>query len=290
MNKNVKLIVIIGLTLNILLTIIKISSGLIGDSYSLFSDGINSLSDVIISVTLILTIKYASKKPDKDHPYGHQKYEAVTNMFLGIFLLITAVLLTVNSIHNINNINNPKTFTMAIAGVSILIKIVIYLVNINGYKKYNQISLKADAYNHLGDILATSLSLISIILARNNILYVENIAGILISIIIFINGLKVIKDATNYMVDLSPKTSFNKKVKKFINSIDGVIKIDDYKSRLHVTNIYIDVEIQVDRNLSLLHAHKIAEDVHIKVEERFEKVLHCMVHVNPSKEGSEDNE
>lgn len=290
MNKNVKLIVIIGLTLNILLTIIKISSGLIGDSYSLFSDGINSLSDVIISVTLILTIKYASKKPDKDHPYGHQKYEAVTNMFLGIFLLITAVLLTVNSIHNINTINNPKTFTMAIAGVSILIKIVIYLVNINGYKKYNQISLKADAYNHLGDILATSLSLISIILARNNILYVENIAGILISIIIFINGLKVIKDATNYMVDASPKTSFNKKVKKFINSIDGVIKIDDYKSRLHVTNIYIDVEIQVDRNLSLLDAHKIAEDVHIKVEERFEKVLHCMVHVNPSKEGSEDNE
>jgi len=290
MHKNVRIIVVLGLILNILLTVIKISAGLIGDSYSLFSDGINSLSDVVISITLILTIKYASKKPDKDHPYGHEKYEAVINMFLGIFLLVTAILLSLNSILSIETFKEPKTFTIVIAVIAIFIKIVIYQINIIGYKKYNQVSLKADAYNHLGDILATSLSLISIILARNNIKYMENIAAVLISVIIFINGLKVIKDATNYMVDLSPKKSFNKKVKEFINSIDGVIKIDDYKSRLHVKNIYIDVEIQVDRNLSLIDAHKIAEDVHIKVENKFKEVLHCMVHVNPSKEVSELNE
>lgn len=283
MNSKVKSIVTLGLILNIVLTIIKITTGILGNSYSLFSDGINSLSDVVISVTLLLTIRYASKKPDKDHPYGHQKYEAIINMFLGMFLLITAILLSVDSISSFNSLNQPKTYTMIIAFIAIIIKIVIYKININGYKKYDQISLKADAYNHLGDILATALSLLSIILARNNIRYVENIAAIIISVIIFINGYKVVKDATNYIVDLSPSKSFNKKLRKFILNIDGVLDIDDYKSRIHVKNIYVDVEIQVDRNLSLIEAHKIAEDVHIKVEENFKEVLHCMVHVNPSK-------
>lgn len=289
MNKKVKLIIYMGLILNIILTVLKITFGLIGNSYSLFSDGINSLTDILISIGLILTIKFSTKEPDKDHPYGHEKYEAITNIFLGVFLIITAVLLTVNSLRNINNMHIPKNITIYIASVSIIIKIFIYLINIKGYKKYHQISLKADAYNHLGDILATSLSLFSIILAINNIKYVESIAAILISLTIFYNGIKVIKDATNYVVDLAPSKSFNKRVQNYILNIDGVIKIDDYKSRLHVKNVYIDVEISVNKNLSLIDVHKIAENVNLKVEKEFERVIHCMVHVNPHNEIEKQN-
>lgn len=283
MHEKVKKIIYLGLVLNIVLTILKITSGLLGDSYSLFSDGINSLSDVFISITLLLTVKYSSKEPDKDHPYGHEKYEAIINLFLGIFLIITALLLTYNTIINFNTVNNPKSFTIIIAVIAIAIKVIIYRLNIIGYKKYDQISLRADAYNHLGDILATSLSLVGIILSRNSILYAESIAAIIISIFILVNGSTVIKEAINYIVDLSPEKEFNDKIKAFILKIDGVIKIDDFKSRYHVKNIYVDVEIAVDGKLSLIESHEIAENVHLMVEKEFEEVLHCMVHVNPNR-------
>ena len=76
-------------------------------------------------------------------------------------------------------------------------------------------------------------------------------------------------------------TILNDKVRNYIRSIEGVINIDDYKSRLHVNKVYIDVEISVKKDLSLIKAHEIAEDVHKKVEREFPTVIHCMVNVNP---------
>lgn len=282
MIKPVKRILYIGLVLNIVLAILKLVFGFLGNSFSLKVDGLNSFIDIIISFLLLISLNIASKKPDADHPYGHEKYEVVVNLVLGIFLLLTSIVIILSSILSFNNETNIKGFTLIVAGISLILKIIIFTINLYGYKKYQQVSLKADAYNHLGDILATLASFLGILVSiYTKFTYFDYIAAMAISLLIFVNGIKVIRDSIKMLVDESPSKTFNKNVKNFIKSLPGVIKIDDYKSRLHVNKVYIDVEIGVDKNLSLINAHEIAELVHIKVEENFEEVIHCMVHVNP---------
>lgn len=282
MDKTVKKILYSGLILNIVLAFTKVIFGFLGNSFSLKTDGVNSVIDVLISVFLVLSIKAANKKPDKDHPYGHEKYEVIVSIMLGWFLLLTSIILIFASIFYFDENLEIKSYSLIVAGVSVLLKAVILSLNIYGYKKFNQVSLKADAYNHLGDILATFASFLGILITiYTRFKYFDYLAGTVIGIIIFINGLKIIKESISFIVDESPIREFNDEVKEFIKKIAGVINIDDYKSRLHVNKVYIDVEISVARDLSLIKAHEIAEDVHLKVEENFSEVIHCMVHVNP---------
>lgn len=282
MNIKVKKILYIGLVLNILLAIIKLVFGFLGNSFSLKVDGINSFIDIFISFMLLISLNIASKKPDLDHPYGHEKYEVIVNLILGIFLILTSIVILLSSVFSFDKEVDIKSYTLLVSGISLLLKTIIFSINVIGYKRYQQLSLKADAYNHFGDMLATSASFIGILISiYTKFTYFDYLASMFISILIFINGIKVIRESIKMLVDESPTKSYNNKVKKFIKSIPGVIKIDDYKSRLHVSKVYVDVEIAVDKNLSLVAAHEIAEHVHLLVEKEFVEVIHCMVHVNP---------
>lgn len=287
MNKHVKRIIIIGLLVNIILTSLKLVGGYLGNTTSLVSDGYNSLTDIVISLLLFITINIASKKADKDHPYGHEKYEGIISFLLGLILLVTAGYILVEGIINItsysSNVNyeKPKIYTLYIAFISIGLKFILFYINKVGSKKYNQVSLKAESYNHLSDIFATTASLVGIIFALYGFIIIDYIAAVIISLIIFKNGFSVTKEAISFLVDEAPSKPYVQSVKKEVLSVSGVIQIDDLKSRKHVNKVYIDIEISVDRNLSLIEAHNIAENVHQHIESTFKDVIHCMVHVNP---------
>lgn len=288
MNKKVKLIIITTLIINIVLTIIKIFFGFLGNTQSLISDGFNSLTDILISGSLIVTIYIASKEPDKDHPYGHEKYEGIASLVLSFILLFTAVIIVITGIQDLiiynkdNSYLKPANYTIVVAIISIILKAVIYRINMIGYKKYEQVSLKADAINHLSDIFATTASLIGIIFSIYGFIYMDYIASILIGVIIIKNAIVLFKEAISYLVDESPSKEYNQTIKDEIINTNGVLSIDEYKSRKHMNKVYIDVEIGVKYSLSLIEAHAIAEAVHLKIEEKFVDVIHCMVHVNPN--------
>lgn len=282
MQKPIKYIVCTGLVLNIILALIKLTFGILGNSFSLMTDGINSAVDIFISILLLVSLHIASKKSDANHPYGHEKYEVIVSLILGILLIVTSAIIIVTGISEFNNNAVIEPYTLIVALLSICLKAVILCTNIYGYKKYGQVSLKADALNHLGDILATAMSFIGIILSLYTPLqYFDYMAAFVIAGLIFYNGIKVIKESISMLVDEAPSKAFNNEVQTFIKALPGVLSLDDYKARLHVNKVYIDVEIGVDKALSLLEAHEIAEIVHLHVEATFAQVLHCMVHVNP---------
>ena len=282
-------VVIFSLIGNIILTAIKLTFGLLGNSNSLVSDGFNSLSDIFVSILILVVLKVSNKTPDKNHPYGHEKYEGVMYLFLSFIILLTGGFLLKSGISNLLKYFNdnmviikPESYTMIVAVVALVIKFVLFVVTNKTANKYNSSSLKGDTKNHLYDMLSTSVSLLSIILTQFGLLYFEPIATIIISIFILYSVYEMIKEAVSFLVDEAPKKEKVRAIHQTILNCPGVIKIDDLKTRKHMNHIYVDVEIAVDRNLSLLEAHKIAEDVHLEVEKEFD-ALHCMVHVNPYK-------
>lgn len=263
-------VVLISLIGNIVLTLIKLIFGYLGSSESLFSDGVNSFVDIFISLMLLMVIRVTAKEPDENHPYGHEKFEGILYLFLGLFITALASILGYSSIESlITVINNPSRlvqpefFTVIASIISLLIKIGLFILNFKTAKKYQSVALYGDSKNHMFDIFSTSISLISITFALIGFVYFEPVASILIALFIFYSGLKMILEAISFLVDEAPDHEIIKSIKKSILVCQGVLKVDDLKVRKHMSQFYVDVEISVDNKLSLEAAHKIAEDVQI---------------------------
>jgi len=278
----------IGLGVNVLLTLLKVSFGFFGNSQALLSDGLNSFSDVFISLMLLVVLRIATKKPDHDHPYGHEKFEGIAYFLLGIIFFLTALFIGNLAIASIiDYINNPsaaitpKLVTLIISLISLGIKIFLVRYYLKVSKKYESPTLKADAKNHLLDVWATLFTVIGIALTQFNLIIFDYIASLIIGLFILKLALQILKESVAYLVDQAPSDEEIISINEIILSVSGVITVDDLKVRKHMTQKYVDVEIGVDAALTLESAHKIAENVHHKVEEKFSDVIHCMVHVNP---------
>lgn len=285
-DKKLKTLLIVTLSLNIVLAIMKLSGGYIFNSPSLVGDGFNSFFDIFISVMMLIVMKMASKAPDYNHPYGHQKYEGLIFFALGLLILFTTVILGINTVKNFiaflqgATYELPGTPALIIAIVSVAIKIFMFSINFHAYKTLKRPALKGEALNHLGDIFATAVSLIAIVLARFDFYIFEYIGTLVICVIIIYSSIKIIIEASNYLVDVAPSKKTVDGIRECILNVEGVLSVDDLKVRRHMSNYYVDVEIGVQKDLPFEAAHGISEKVHAEVEANFE-VLHCFVHINP---------
>lgn len=283
----------IGLIANIALALFKLSFGYMGNSQSLISDGLNSSSDVFISLMMLFALKISTKKPDYDHPYGHEKFEGLAYFLLGIIFSVTAgwifisgVISLIQYFTNGGILQAPEGYTVWVALTSLIVKIGLVILYVNIGRKYQNPTIKADAKNHLLDVYATSSSLIGLSIAQFGFVYFDYLASIVIAFFIFKLAYQVLRESISYLTDEAPKREDVQKIYDEIFIIEGVLTIDDLKVRNHMTQRYVDVEIGVQSSLTLKEAHAIAEKVHHHVEDKFPEVIHCMVHVNPIKKAN----
>ncbi|WP_017352340.1 cation diffusion facilitator family transporter [Clostridium sp. ZBS4] len=275
----VSIVTIIG---NVLLSIIKIGIGIIASSKAMIADGVHSLSDVFSTIGVIIGLKLSSKKADKEHPYGHEKFESLTSVFLGIMLLLVSLGIGFSGIKNLvyGNYSIPGSLAIFAAAISIVSKEAMYWYTLKYAEKINSTSLKADAWHHRSDSFSSIGALIGIIGARMGFPMLDPAIALVISIIIIKVSYDILKQSINQLMDTSVGDNAIKKMNAAIHSIDGVKNIDNLKTRLHANKVYVDVEISVESDISVEEGHKIAMNVHNIIEEN-KDVKHCMVHVNP---------
>lgn len=275
----VSIVTIIG---NIILSIIKIAIGIIAYSKAMIADGVHSISDVFTTIGVIIGLKLSSKKADKEHPYGHEKLESLTSVFLGIALLLVSLWIGFSGIKNLiyDNYVIPGRLAIFAAILSIVSKEAMYWYTLKYAKKINSTSLKADAWHHRSDSFSSIGALIGIIGARMGFPMLDSAVAIVIGIIIIKVSYDILKQSINQLIDTSVSDDIIKEMKKEISSISGVKNIDNLKTRLHANKIYVDVEISVESEISVEEGHNIAKNVHNIIEEN-KDVKHCMVHVNP---------
>lgn len=283
-NKLIIKAIYIGLFINLALALIKIIFGLLGQTQALFSDGLNALSDVFISVTMLFGVKMSLKEPDQDHPYGHEKFEGIAYFVLAIVFFLTAGYIIYNGVSSIISLNGsaePEAYTVLVALFSIFPKLFLAIYYVRIGKKHDSLVLAADAKNHLLDVFSTLFVFIGLFLSQFGLVIFDYIAAILIGLLMLKLAFTTVKEAISFLVDQAPDDETIKTIKTIIEGNKKVKSIDDLKVRMHMTRVYVDVEIGVDKNLSLEEAHKIAETVHLAVEREVADVIHCMVHVNP---------
>lgn len=271
---------------NIILSGFKLFAGIVAQSAAMISDAVHSMSDVFSTIIVMIGIKLANKKSDKEHPYGHERFECVAAIVLAAVLFATGAGIGWSGIKkaiagNYGDLAIPGILALVAAIVSIIVKEAMYWYTRGAAKRINSSALMADAWHHRSDAFSSVGSFAGIFGARLGFPILDPLACIIICLFILKAAIDIFRDAVGKMTDRACDDETIAKMRDLILSRKSVEGIDGLKTRLFGDKIYMDVEIRVDALVRLEEAHLVAQAVHDVIEEQFPKVKHCMVHVNP---------
>lgn len=277
---------VITIIINFVLAAFKLLAGIFGNSYALISDAVHSASDVFSTVIVLIGIKISAKKADKNHPFGHERFECVAAILLAAVLFATGVGIGYSGVENIvtgeyKNFAVPGIVALVAAAVSIVVKEGMFWYTYIAAKKVNSSALKADAWHHRSDALSSIGSLIGVIGGLCGVKILDSIACIVICLLILKASIDIFRDAVKKMTDEACDEKTEKEIREFISSCEGVMRVDKLLTRMFGNRIYVIAEIACKRDLPLYEAHSIAESVHKGIENGFPSVKHVTVHVNP---------
>ena len=277
---------VVSIIINIVLSLFKLIVGIFAHSGALVSDSIHSASDVLSTFAVIAGVNIAAKDSDKAHQYGHERMENIFSIILAILLFATGIgigftAVKVIVVKNFEEIEIPGVIALVAAFVSIAVKEWMYHYTMHTAKKIKSTALKADAWHHRSDALSSVGSFAGILGARMGLPICDPIASLIICAFIAKAAWDIFYEAVNGLVDHSADDETCTELRRLISEQNGVLCIDDLKTRMFGSKLYVDVEIGADGNQTLRQAHEIAQRVHDIIEKRFENVKHCMVHVNP---------
>ncbi|MDE5558279.1 MAG: cation diffusion facilitator family transporter [Ruminococcus sp.] len=281
----VSVVSIIG---NLILSVFKLFAGITAHSGAMVSDAVHSASDVFSSFIVIIGVKISAKASDKEHPYGHERFECVSAVVLAVVLLVTGLFIGADAVRDITSgdfsgIAVPKRLALVSAGVSIIVKELMFWYTRYYAKNLRSDALMADAWHHRSDALSSVGALIGIAGARMGYPALEPLASLLICMFIVKASVDIFRDAVNKMIDHSCDEKTENLIRKCVLEQEGVKNIDLLRTRVFGNKIYADIEISADGSISLNDAHAIAEKVHSATEKQFPEIKHIMVHVNPAK-------
>lgn len=278
-----KKVSIYTIIINMVLSLIKIAAGFLGQSSAMIADGIHTASDVMTTVIVIFGLSIASKEADKEHPYGHEKFESAMAKLISILLFATGLYIGYQGILVLikGDFLRPGPIALVAAGLSIIAKEFMYRYTIVTARKIESTSMAADAWHHRSDALTSIGTFVGILGARFGLPFLDPLAAIIVSVFVMKVGVDLYLKSMDELVDRSAEPQTVEDIRAFILSVEGVEEIRDLKTRVFGNGIYVDLEIAVDANLSVKTGHTIAENVHDTIETNVPSVKHCMVHVEP---------
>lgn len=271
----------VGIFLNILLSGAKIAVGLIFNSVAVLGDGFNNVTDAGSSVVNLLGFRWANKPADKDHPFGHARYEYITGLIIAFIVLFLGIELGRNSIEKIvgKGSSDASIITMAVLAASILVKVFMYFYYRKTAKKINSGSLHAAAVDSLNDTISTGAVLICSIVAYFAKIELDAYAGVLVAVFIIVNGVKLVKETMSPLLGEKPDPEFVKKIKDILLSYDGVKGIHDFIAHNYGPNRYfVSVHVEVDASVDIMESHELIDGIE---KDMLKHGVNMVIHMDP---------
>ena len=271
---------------NAVLSLFKLLAGVLAHSGAMISDAVHSASDVLSSIIVIIGVKLSVRAPDKEHPYGHERFECVAAIVLAVVLAVTGLLIGYKAFGSIEGRGTqPMPGVLALVAAAVSIVVMYWYTRFFG-KRLNSASLMASAWDHRSDALSSVGALVGIAGARMGHPVMEPIASLVICLFILKAAYDIFRDAMGKMVDRAADAETEKSLTDCVLSEKEVRGVDKLRTREFGSRIYVDLEIRLDGSMTLYDAHAIAERVHDRIEREFPSVKHIMVHVNPGEKQS----
>jgi cation diffusion facilitator family transporter len=274
------------MVLNFFLAAVQMLIGILAGSAALVSSAVHTLSDGATTIIVMIGINMGGKTSDKSHQYGHERFESVASLIMAVILAVVGFSIGYGALMDIiTSEYAPMTMeltAMVIALMTIAAKEWMFWYTRAAAKKINSTALMADAWHSRSDAMATVGAFFGILGAKMGFAVLDSVAGLIICVFILKTAFDILKDAANQMVDKACDTETLANLEKAVLAQEGVVRIDNIKTRMFGSKMFVDIEIAADGGLTLNESHVIAENVHDAVEAGFCEVKHCMVHVNPA--------
>lgn len=276
-----------------MLTAIKIIAGVVGKSGAMIADGIHSLSDLASDIVVLIFVPIAGKAKDKDHQYGHGKFETLATLVVSLILIVVAIRLVTSSAKSIisalsgNILPKPGYIALAAAIISIVSKEILYQYTALVARRTNSSVCKANAWHHRSDALSSIGSLLGIggaVILGNKWTILDPVAAVIIGLMILFVAIKMAKAPIEELMEKSLDEETEKEITDIILATEGVQNMHNLKTRRNGQSKIIDCHIRVKRTISIVEAHDIATNVEKNLKQKFGNETQTSIHIEPEKE------
>ena len=256
---------IIGIITSILLAAIKAIAGVVGNSYALIADAIESASDVLTSIIVLTGLRIARRPADETHPYGHGKAEPFAGIVVAAALFIAAIVIIIQSLHEIITPHHaPAPFTLIVLVAVVVTKEFLFRFIIKVGNSVDSVAVKNDAWHHRSDAITSGAAFIGISIALiggPGYEQADDYAALCASAIIIFNAYRLFKPALFEIMDTAPSPEVIKNVIAASLKVNGVVAIDKCFARKMGFQYYIDMHVIVDGNITVHNGHDVSMNV-----------------------------
>ncbi len=290
--KQITRVTLIGSIVNLLLTVIKIIAGIVGKSGAMIADGIHSLSDLASDIVVLIFVPIAGRAKDKNHQYGHGKFETLATLVVSLILMFVAIRLVTNSTKSIisalsgNILPKPGYIALAAAIISIVSKEILYQYTALVARRTNSSVCRANAWHHRSDALSSIGSLVGIggaVILGNRWTILDPVAAVIIGLMILFVAIKMAKAPIEELMEKSLDEETEKEICNVILATEGVQNMHNLKTRRNGQSKIIDCHIRVKRTISIVEAHDIATNVEKNLKHKFGNETQTSIHIEPEK-------
>ena len=277
---------LVGILVNFLLSGFKLAAGLISASVAITADALNNLSDAGAALVTLISFKLAAKPADKDHPFGHARIEYIASMIVSFLILLVGFEVLSDSIGILfDPASAEKTefsiLTLVILAVSVLVKIGLALYYRAVGNKINSAALRASSVDSLSDSVSTLAVLIcSIVIKLTSLYIIDAIVGIIVSILIFIAGIKVLNETKNSLLGEAPVKETVEDIERIVGEYPEIIGIHDMMIHNYgPKNLVASFHAEVDGDGDIFLLHDVIDNVERHIHS--ELGIFCTIHMDP---------
>jgi cation diffusion facilitator family transporter len=267
------------------LVVVKGVTGILGNSYALIADAIESAADVFSSVLLLIGIRYSMKPADKNHPYGHGRAEPLVTFSVVGFLVAAAIIIGWESIQKIRTPHSlPRPFTLIVLGLIILVKETFYRIVKRNSEKVNSSSLKADAWHHRSDAITSLTAFIGISIALifgKGYETADDWAALVACGIILYNSYLIFRPALSEIMDEQLYDPLIHEIRDLSKQVDGVIDTEKCYIRKVGMQYLVDLHLVVNATITVKEGHYIAHNLKDHLQAKIPQLADVFIHVEP---------
>lgn len=275
----------LGLFINLGLGAVKLAGGIIGHSFALISDAVNSLGDVFTSLVVLFALKIAQRPPDAEHPYGHSRAEAVAGSNVAVLVIVSALFVGWEAIQRIDVRHGlPPVWTLWIAAANVLIKESLYRYKVAVARRTGSGALVANAWDHRSDAFCSLAVLVGLSIARwggPNWIGADEIAALVVVAAIVWSGSKLLRSSASELMDLQADDQLVQKIGRTAESCPDVKAVETLWVRKSGIEYFADIHIEVDGDLTVAEGHRIGHRVKDRLLAEFPTLRDVLVHLEP---------
>ena len=271
-----------GIVVNFILSITKVVIGIISNSMSIISDGLNNITDAGSSVITMIGFKMSQKKVDDDHPWGHGRMEYIAAFIVDMLIVLVGIELFKSSIDKIINPVMPdiSTITITILVIAIIAKLWLFFFYNKIAKTINSEAIKGNAYDSISDVISTFVVLMSAIVAKFANISIDGYVSILVSIFILFTGFKALKETVDILLGSKPDPELVKGIEEFTKKYDMIVGIHDMMIHDYGPGRKIvSFHAEVPANSDICLAHDIIDQMEQDIYEEFNCIT--TIHMDP---------